>query len=706
VGIPCARGKILHIDTESARRQAGVVRIFTPDDFTGGIPRFGPVVMDQPVLADGVTRFQGEPVACVIAESERAARRAAKDVKIEFEELPAVTTVEQAESPDAPLVQDPAWRPESRWKNSNIMDSWEYVWGSLDEAECALILENTYRAPFVHHFAIERPAVIAVPAQGGITILTPTQHPFSMRRVMASMLGLPVSKVRIRSTDMGGAFGSKGYPKLEPAASLFCRILGKPVRMSATSEEAFLAAQREAAEIHIKTGFNERGLIAFQDIDARFLVGAYTDISPRVIAKACYHATGPYKTPNARIRGTGLFTTTPPTTAYRGFGNTHTGMALEGQMTIAAARLKLDPVEIRLRNVARKGETFRVREAPADGDWPALLCKAANALGWDAPPAPGRGRGIAFGMKASKPATVSNARVVLNSDASATVYVGTTEMGQGTRMVMSQVASRSLGIPLERITIFLGDTAVVPFDTITAASRSVVNMGNAIQDACRNILERLRQIALDICGNEPAELRLAEGRIRIGEEEVGLSDLLNRHIDEAIPEIVGEGNYSGSEDTGHPLGGLAPFFEAVVTGVELQLDRETGQIALEKIVHVSDVGEAINAQRAPGVDEGGNIMGVGLALSEEIHYDSSGRIVNGSSLDYRIPTIVDIPAQMTSLFQENRDGPGPFGSKGMGEGGILAVGPAICGAVFELTGVYVRDFPVTPEKLWTLLRDS
>jgi CO/xanthine dehydrogenase Mo-binding subunit len=705
VGVPCARAKIVHINVERAMREPDVVHIFTPADLPGAVPRFGPLVMDQPVLADGVTRYYGEPVACVVAEDEKAAREAARKVEVDYEELPAVVTFEQAMSANAPLIQDPALRPHSKLKHTNVMEAWEYKWGTLDSTECALIVENTYRAPFAHHFAIERPAAIGIPQDEGITILTPNQNPFSMRRVMAGMLDLPLSKVRIRSIDMGGAFGSKGYPKIEPAAALFSRMLRRPLKIAVSSEEAFIAAQREAAEIHIRTGFDKNGLIVFQDIDARFLVGAYTDISPRVIGKACFHATGPYRTPNARIKGVGLFTSTPPTTAYRGFGNTHTGMALEGQMTIAAHRLNLDQVELRLRNVAHKGETFRVMEAPADGDWPALLRKAADAIGWDSPPKKEHGRGIAFGMKASKPATVSNARVVLNNDASALVYVGTTEMGQGTRSVMSQIVSRSLGIPLSRIVIYVGDTAVVPFDTITAASRSVVNMGNALRNACDSIIDQLKEIVGDSFGDRTAEIRLDDGTIRIGEEKLTLAQVLKQRFGDSICEIIGEGTYSGSRDASHPLGGVAPFFEAVVTGVELRIDRETGQILLEKLVHASDVGVAINGQRAAGVDEGGNIMGAGLALSEQILYDSSGRISNGSSLDYRIPTIEDIPDQMTSIFQENKDGPGPFGSKGVGEGGILAVAPAICAAIFELTGVYFREIPVTSEKVWHGMND-
>jgi CO/xanthine dehydrogenase Mo-binding subunit len=325
---------------------------------------------------------------------------------------------------------------------------------------------------------------------------------------------------------------------------------------------------------------------------------------------------------------------------------------------------------------------------------------AADAVGWNTTKPEGCGRGIAFGMKSSIPASASCARVSLNRDGSAAVFVGTTEMGQGTRTTMSLIVSRALDVPLEKISIWIGDTAMVPFDTITASSRSVVAMGTALEAACRDIQRQLREMAAEAFGVEQGHVHCDGCRISVHDRKITLAELMGQKMGPYRSEIVGEGSYQGRVDESHPLGGPAPFFEAVATAVELHVDTETGQIFLDKLVHATDVGKVINPMRAAGVDEGGNIMGVGLALSEQLQFDASGAIINGSSLDYRIPTVSDVPEQMISLFQENRDGPGPQGSKGLGEGGILAVAPAICGALFDCTGLLLTEIPFTPERVW------
>ena len=701
-----ARAEITGIRTDSAKAISGVTHVFTYKDFGGEIPRFGPDVMDQPMFADGETRFTGEPVGLVLAESEHASRKGAAAVEVDYRELTPILTAEEALDSSAHLVQDPRFRSDSPFKDTNIMGKWEYQWGDIGqgEKESDLIIENTYRAPFIHHFAMETPSVVSIPDDQEVTVYTPVQNPFFMRRILSTMLGIPANRIRVRSMDLGGSFGSKGYPKLEPAAVYYSLLLNRPVKISLSSEEAFYAAQREAAVIRIRTGFRKNGRLVFHEIDARFPVGAYMDISSRVVSKCTFHAVGPYTVDHASITGMGVFTNTPPTTAYRGFGNTHTGMAVEGQLDAAARKLEMDPVAIREVNVARKGETIIPKESPADGDWPELLKKASAAIGWETPKELGIGRGIAFGMKASKPATLSQARVVLNYDASASVYIGTTEMGQGTRTVMSGIVSRCLDIPLDSISIKLGDTGGVPFDALTAASRSVVNMGNALEDACRDIKSQLDLIAKKQYGEGITDLDLRNGTVFIGTQSVTLTELLIKHFGKMMGEIIGNGKFQGDREENHPLGGKAPFFEAVVTAVELSVDRDTGMVELKKIVHASDVGTLLNPVRAEGVDEGGNIMGVGIALSEQLIYGSDGQITNGSSLDYRIPTICDIPKEHLSVFQENHDGPGYRGAKGIGEGGMLAIVPAIIGAVFDATGIQFTEIPVTPERLWKALQ--
>lgn len=708
VRLQCGRAKIKNINVNKALLVPGVIKIYTSNDFANKLPYFGPMIMDQPILAATETKFEGEPVAIVIAESERAAIEGVKKVKIDYEVLPAILDIEQALSPNTFLIHNPKSRGKNPWENTNIMGEWKYEWGDVDaeKKKCKYVIENTYRAPFIHHFALERYTCIALPENGEITILAAIQHPFVLRQIIADMLGFSISRIRVKSNDLGGGFGGRGYPKIEPAAAFFAWKLQRPVKISLTAEEGFMVAQREAAHIKISTGFNKERKIVFQDIVLNFLVGAYDDIAPKVVSKAGFLAAGPYRTPNARIIARGIYTNTAPSTAFRGFGGPHCSWAVEGQIDQAARILNIDPVELRLRNLPKKGETLIPGAKPVDGEWASALKKTASFLGWNSPKKKWHGKSIAIGIKSTVPATISYARVTLNYDNSLTVYIGTTEMGQGARTTMSKIVSQCLSVPLERISIILADTSNVPFDTITASSRSTVCMGSALVLACNNIKDQLKKIVAEIYSINSESVTISDGMVCYNNKKITLSNLLKKRFGRHMGEITGEGKYEGLKDSSHPLGGPTPFFEVVVTGTKIHINPETGFLNIDKVVNVSDAGKVINLQRAIGVDEGGVTMGIGAALSEQIILDKSGHLLNGSSLDYRIPTIADIPEEMITLYQENEDGPGPFGSKGLGEGGILAVVPAICGAVYDATNVYIKEIPLTSEKVWRVIHQN
>ena len=464
---------------------------------------------------------------------------------------------------------------------------------------------------------------------------------------------------------MGGSFGSKGYPKIEPAAALAARILGRPVKIVLSAEEAFATAQREASSIRARSGFSDDGRLVLQEMEIDFLVGAYADISPRVVSKSGLHALAPYHAPSARIRARGLYSTTPPTTAFRGFGAVHTAFALEGQMDRAASVLGIDPLELRLLNTRPKGARSAYEETPVDGDWAELLRMVDAELRPVQPRPDGVGYGIAMGVKTCIPATTSTARVRLRTDGTAVVEVGTTEMGQGTPATLAALVAAELDLDPSKVVVVATDTARVPDDTLTASSRSTVHMGNALVSACDQLRRMLRG------GERPS-----------------------------AGEMVAEGTFTAESLDGHPLGGPTPFYEAVATGVEIAVDRETGEITVRRVVHATDAGKVLDRQRATGLDEGGIVMGLGLATSEHLIHAPDGRLLNGSSLDYRIPTVGDRPLEMISLFLENGDGPGPGGAKGLAEGGILAVGPALAAAVHDATGIFFNEIPITPERLW------
>ncbi len=555
----------------------------------------------------------------------------------------------------------------------------------------------------VTHFAIEPHVFLAAPDEHGVTIWSPIQHPFVLQRVVAAALQWPLSRVRIVAPDPGGGFGGKGWPKFEPLMAYLALATGRPVRLVLTLEETFQAVRRTSAKIHARTGFDRDGQLVFQDLAADFLIGAYADIGARVVSKASYSGCGPYKTPNARIAARAVLSHTTPSTAFRGFGTPQASWAVESQLDEAARTLGIDRVEIRRRNLPARGVAFIPTDTPADGDWPGALDRAASAIGWGAPLPPAHGRGISLGLKSSSTASTSQALARMHFDGSVTILSGTSDMGQGARTVFAQIAAESLGVTLDRVAIVMGDTAVVPFDSSTSASRSTVFMGNAVLKACEHIKAQLKAIASSLFDVPEEGIRIEQGCVHLpdrADPTMSSVELLQAHFGPPRGELIGVGEERNTYDPRHPLGGSAAFWEFMCSAAEVAVDVETGMVRVTRLVLVSDIGKALNPHQVEAQDEGAAVMGIGHTLMEHLMLDEHGRIRNLGALDYRIPTIEDAPLQFESVLIENRDGPGPFGAKGAGEGGILAVAAAIGSAVAEATGVAIRDLPLTPERVW------
>jgi CO/xanthine dehydrogenase Mo-binding subunit len=684
VSVACAHARIVAVRTGEAIGIPGVRGIFTARDLPQPVPRYGPIHADRPMLAEDETKFSGEPVAVVVADTQDAARRAAALVRIDVQELPAVLSVDAALDPDAPLVQDPILRANDPLARTNTLQQWQFGWGNVDGAVADLVIEHDYAFPMVTHFAIEPHAFLAAPDANGVTVWSPTQHPYVLQRVVAAALQWPLARVRIIAPDPGGGFGGKGWPKVEPLMAWLALRLGRPVRLVLTLEETFQAARRASASIHARTGFARDGSIVFQDIQADFLIGAYADVGTRVVSKASYSACGPYRTPNTRIRARALLSHTTPSTAFRGFGTPQASWAVESQLNEAAAALGIDPVEIRRRNLPGRGEVFNPNDTPADGEWDMALARAAAAIDWGGPLAPHHGRGISLGLKSSSTASRSVAIVRLHFDGSASVLCGTSDMGQGARTVMMQVAAQELGLTPDRIAIIMGDTSLVPFDSSTSASRSTVFMGNAVINACDSVKKQLRKMAEAI----PA----ARG--------MPTAELLRAHFGPTRGEVIGIGESGNAFESSHPLGGRAAFWELMCAACEVEVDPETAETTILKLVLVSDIGKALNPRQVEAQDEGAAVMGLGHSLMEQLVLGADGRILNLGSLDYRIPSIKDVPLHLDTHLIENGDGPGPYGAKGAGEGGTLAVAAAIGAAINQAAGVTIRDLPLTPEKIW------
>jgi CO/xanthine dehydrogenase Mo-binding subunit len=705
VRLDCARARIIAIDTSAALAIPGVRLVMTAADLPQPVPRFGPQFQDRPVLAVGETKYHGEPVAAIAAETRDAAEEAARLVRIEYQELPAVFTIAGALDPAAPLVQDPALRPDDPLAATNILREHRFGWGDVDAASVDVVVEGTYAFPMVTQFAIEPHGFIAAPDGDGIAIWSSIQHPNWLQRVIAGLLHLPLAKVRVFAPDPGGGFGGKQHAKYEPLVAFMALRAGRPVRLILTLEETFQAVRRGASEIRVRSGFRSDGSLLFRDIEANYLIGAYADIADRTVAKGSYTSNGPYRTPSVRIVARSILSHTTPSTAFRGFGNPQQIWAVESNMDEAAQVLGIDPLALRLKNLAHPGEAFIPGDTPADGDWARTVERAAELIGWGTPLAPGRGRGLAVGLKSGPTTGLSYSTVRLLADGSVVVYAGTSDMGQGARTIFAQIAAEELGAPIDWVTVIMGDTAVVPYDQQTSASRSSVLMGNAVLHACRDIQAKIRAMAARLESVDQATIVVDRGKVRIDERVTPIRDVLIRGLGRLGGEVIGIGEMRKEADPEHPLGGTAAFFEFNCTAVEVEVDRATGDVLIARHVTVSDVGKALNPLQVRGQDEGAAIMGLGHTLMEHYIHDDTGRIRNLGAIDYRIPTSLDLPLVTESAIVENGDGPGPYGAKGMSEGALLPVAPAVAAAVRDATGVRIRDLPLTPERVWRALNE-
>lgn len=706
VTLDCARARLLSIDTTAAEQVSGVRLVMTAADLPQPVQRFGPQFSDRPILAVGETKYHGEPVAAVAAETKDAAATAARLVRVEYEELPdGVFSVAAALDPACPLVQDQAIRPNDALAHTNILSERRSGWGDVDAASADLIIENRYSFPMVTHFAIEPHGFMAAPDGDGIACWSSIQHPYLLQKVLAKILGLPLAKVRVFAPDPGGGFGGKQNPKLEPLIAFMALRTGRPVRLILTLEETFQAVRRASAEVRVRTGFLADGTLAFQDIESNYLIGAYADIAERVVAKSNYLACGPYRVPAARIVARAILSHTTPSCAFRGFGTPQVTWAVESNIDEGARVLGIDRLEIRLQNLAGHGEPVVPGDTPADGDWAESVRRAAGMIGWGTPLPPGRGRGLAVGIKSGPTTGNSYSTVRLLSDGSVLVYAGTSDMGQGARTIFAQIASEELGAPIDRISVVMGDTSIVPYDQQTSASRSSVLMGTAILRACRDIQAQLRAMASRLHEVDESEIVVERGVVRLLDREIPVVDVLQAGLGRLGGELIGNGVMRKEDEPDHPLGGSAAFFEFNCTAIEAEVDQGTGEILLVRHVTVGDVGKALNPLQVVGQDEGAAIMGLGHTLMEQIILDESGRIRNLGAIDYRIPTSKDLPLELRSASVENADGPGPYGAKGVSEGSLLCTAPAVASALTEATGVVIRDLPLTPERVWRALME-
>lgn len=710
---PYPHARIARVDVARARAQAGVHGVVTSADLGWCDPYFGPAFRDRPILATNVARYEGEPVAAVVAEEEAIAAEALDLIEVDYEALPAVTNLEEALAPGAPLVHTSkplaghfadlaSLRPKP---GTNICHQFDLARGRGADAfaEADLVVEDVYRFPRVQHYSMEPHAALAAwDEEDCLTVWASTQNPYSVRVELAKMFAVSLSRIRIIVPHLGGGFGGKTYAKLEPIVSALARIVGRPVRLALSAEEAFRTVRRCDARAHVRVGFRRDGTLLAAQCHADFDVGAYADIGPRIIQKGTYTATGPYRVPNVVLHANAVYTNTTPGGAFRGFGVPQLAWALESLVDEAARRLDHDPVDLRRQNLLSHGEEFMPGDTPIDGKFEESLNRAAQTIGWRAVGDAGRSLGIAAMMKASIGPSVSEAIVRLHADASVTVLASTVEMGQGARTVLAQIAAEVLAAPVERITVSIPDTAITPYDQTTSSSRSTTMMGRAVQEAAEDVRDQLMRIASQQLGVATGSLRVADEAVVSADDRLPYPQLLQERFGMGGGELIGRGVMAPGRSAA-PLGGSTPFWEMAVGAAKVSVDEETGAVVVEEYVSVADVGRCINPQQCEGQDEGAVMQGIGHTLLEEMEYEG-GYLLNGNLVDYRVPRAEDVPRHLHCRFVENADGAGPFGAKGAGEGSLVPVSPAVGNALARLTGVRFRELPLTPERVWRALR--
>lgn len=771
-----AHARITGIDRAEAKAAPGVIAVVTAEDLGDLGRRFGHIVPDHAILAEGKVRYYGEPVAVVVAETAHQAADAAELVWVDYDDLPALTDAAGALASDTLIHEQAYAEPGQAFLGvaptpsaDNVAHRDELAWGDGEAAlaEAATVVETTTTFPIVYGYAMETYNALADWQPGGLHVVSTAQHPLMVRKELARMFSLPLAAVRVEVPCIGGGYGSKSYTKLEPLAAAASWVSGRPVKVTTDIEGAMNTTRADGAVVSVRTGFDADGRICARDIEIRFDTGAYADNSPLVLTKSINRSFGPYRVPNLRVRGTAVYTNTSPASSYRGFGAPQGALAGELNMDMAADRLGIDPVELRRRNLLAPGDALIDGKRPLDADLaadldaivcaldshaadrgaggpPAGIGHADGHASGAAVPAPGvlRGRAVAVTASDAGASPISTAQVRMHADGSVTLLVGSTEMGQGSRTALAQIAARELCVPLEAVAVGQSDTRFTPFEWTTGASRTTTVVGLAVQAACADLWDNLRAKAAESAGVPVDEVSASDGLIQVpfapsGESGSGHAppDVQRGRADRGLGMDTGLGMDRGSgaehvssltpaevirqwfgADAGEVVGVgvirrdgatemLPPFWEIGAIGVEVAVDVATGEVVVEHLVTVGDVGHAVNPDLVKGQDLGAATQGLGIALWEEMVYDGE-QLTNPNLIEYRVPRLRDTPRRITSVLAERGDGAGPYGAKGAGEGSLNPVPAAVAAAVGRAVGVWPTELPLTPPRVWSLLQQA
>jgi len=703
--LPHAR--IINIDVSRALRLPGVRGAVTGND-TPGV-RLGVMLRDQPVIATGKVRFQGEYVAAVAATEPDIAEEALGLVRVEYEELPAVFDPIEAMQPGAPIIHEDLLSYSMDFKTArygNVCTHLKVHHGDIGQgwAEAEVVLEERFSTPAVHHGYIEpHVALASVEPSGKLTVWTTSKGPYRTRQDLSQALKLPMSQVRAITPYLGGDFGGKGPLALEPLAALLSRQTGHPVRMEMSRRQEFACVHpRHPCLGEMKLGAKRDGTLVALEGRAIWDSGAYADTGPRVTGKTA-GLQGIYRVPHVWLEGYCVYTNKSAFGNCRAPGSPQTFFAMESMMDTMAERLGIDPLELRLKNAFVDGDISPTGQKLHGLSIRQTLQQAAEASRWrERSKKDGIGWGMACGEWHSG-AGPSSAAIKVNEDGTAMLLTGAVEHGSGAHTILTQLASEVLGIPVSSISRTFSDTDTTPYESPTGASRQTFNAGQTVKMAAEEVRRQLLERAADRLEAKPEDLECIAGQVRVkGSPEKAV----------AIRSLVmakGKGPLAGFASQDRPLPPVDPSYTEGLAGgsalghtyaaqaVSVRVDRETGDVQVLGVVAAQDVGTAINPMGVEGQVQGGVAGGLGFALSEQIIFDG-GRVFTESFKDYRMPTAVDVP-HIEPQIVESPDREGPFGAKSAGELPYVPVAGAVANAIYDAVGVRITELPITPEKV-------
>jgi xanthine dehydrogenase molybdenum-binding subunit len=715
---PLPHARIRRIDTERAKRVIGVRAVITGAD-TPGI-KYGffrahnPRYADKLPLEKDKVRFVGDEVAAVAAVDDDAACEALALIEVDYDELPAVFTPGEALASGAPLVHEDV--------PNNIAAVIRRGGGDLERAwrRAEVVIERRYATQAVAPCCLEphQSVVNYDPTTGVVTVWASTQMPFQLRREIADVLGIPEGKVHVIKTVMGAGFGSRMEMHApDPIAAILSLKTRRPVSIVYTRTEEFQATRfRHPMSFDCRIGLTRDGGIQALEIDALVDSGAYVSQAPGETTVAGTNPISIYQVPAFKFEGTAVYTNKAYGGAYRGYGNPQGTFAVESLLDEAAAELAIDRFQLRRRNLHKAGEQtvlgYRLDSCAQRECFEAVV----GALKVREERPRGRGIGIAGafnpggGTRVHGNSDGCGAILKLDDDGSLQVLIGGQEIGQGGMTVIAQIAAEAVGVPYESVRVESSDTNLIPWDLGTHGSRNTFVSGNAVVGAANKLKTHILEVAAGLLAHDgPADLEIADGRVSLrgcAGKSVSVAEVAKAaHYRREGTQLMAEHFYDPPTDEPNALGygNKSAAYSFAFHGAEVDVDQETGEVRLLRLVAAHDAGKVINPLGAEGQVEGGVAQGIGFAVMENLFGDE-GRKLYTNMQDYKIPAAADMPEHIVSIFIEGRDPNGPFGAKGIAEPAVIAVAPAIASAVADAIGVRIRHLPITPESVCTALR--